>query len=719
MLTDKQIEQLFKSFDAEGTGYLGKKELRYFCSQYDLGPEVADAIFEELDGDRDGKINFEDFRCGFAEFLAPHHEQKEAEKLNDDVWTNDLWSASGLRDDQVKSLHKELQSIDSPHLINTFESVIEGLLENMRRLQEENRQLENSWRREKKENERHLHRLEEEMDTQVRDMEIKMKQKAREEFEADRKSLRTKMTSEMEKIQDHVFLFEKLATWLKTNNSKWSDSEVCNKLQEAIDENKQLRLSLIDTQANIVLMRNELQLLRKSYEQKCKELDSERQRVLDVLQEQDNLSRQLHLLHDANKTLQDINDSLRENTSHHVNRIYRIASGSTIGDYLKDELQILPSSKRSIEGDDASEIEYWEPSHDPSHLAEWISDDVDSGTSTLRSMSAVSEDFESGRFSDRNDHLSTNTTVSTSTLDCQTILQYDLRCEYEPNNTEPSNEVKSFQSQHSALSPGIKELKKRLGMDQELASYNRNAKLIHRTLPAISEDSIPGPKTEKDKQKSSLTRQYSDECYKATGPAEKTFKVVFVGDSSVGKTSFILRLSRGTFLCHANSTLGLDIQSKVLNIDCHNICLQLWDTAGQERFHSITHSYFRNVHGVMLLYDCTEERSFLNVRQWMEAIGESCPAIVPVQIVGNKVDLRDIRGQSENQKIVTTEDGKHLATRFGALFIETSAQTGYNITESAVNLVRNIMVSQERLAEETSSTICLKDSGSKKKSCCR
>ena len=105
-----------------------------------------------------------------------------------------------------------------------------------------------------------------------------------------------------------------------------------------------------------------------------------------------------------------------------------------------------------------------------------------------------------------------------------------------------------------------------------------------------------------------------------TGPPDKTYKVVFAGDAAVGKTSFINRITKGIFLSNVSSTLGVDFQVKTFLVDDQNVALQLWDTAGQERFRSVTRSYFRRADGVMLLYDITSEKSFLSVREWIDAV---------------------------------------------------------------------------------------------------
>ncbi|KAK2152197.1 hypothetical protein LSH36_337g01059 [Paralvinella palmiformis] len=101
---------------------------------------------------------------------------------------------------------------------------------------------------------------------------------------------------------------------------------------------------------------------------------------------------------------------------------------------------------------------------------------------------------------------------------------------------------------------------------------------------------------------------------------ERLFKVVFVGDSGVGKSSFIHQFCNQTFKATFSATIGVDFQVKNVRVDGHVIALQLWDTAGQERFRSITKQYFRKADGVLVMYDVTSEVSFKNVRNWMISV---------------------------------------------------------------------------------------------------
>src|SRR5437870_2332915 len=97
------------------------------------------------------------------------------------------------------------------------------------------------------------------------------------------------------------------------------------------------------------------------------------------------------------------------------------------------------------------------------------------------------------------------------------------------------------------------------------------------------------------------------------------FKIILIGDSGVGKSSILYRLSDDKF-SDVTSTIGVDYKTKIMNIDNKNIKLMIWDTAGQERFRAITSSYYRNVHGAILVYDITNRESFNNLHKWITAI---------------------------------------------------------------------------------------------------
>ncbi|XP_036186621.1 ras and EF-hand domain-containing protein isoform X3 [Myotis myotis] len=202
--------------------------------------------------------------------------------------------------------------------------------------------------------------------------------------------------------------------------------------------------------------------------------------------------------------------------------------------------------------------------------------------------------------------------------------------------------------------------------------------------------------------------------------SQKAYKIVLAGDAAVGKSSFLMRLCKNEFRGNTSATLGVDFQMKTLIVDGERTVLQLWDTAGQERFRSIAKSYFRRADGVLLLYDVTCEKSFLNVREWVDMIEDAATESIPIMLVGNKADLRE-SAAAEGEKCVPAYFGEKLAMNYGALFCETSAKDGSNIVEAVLHLAREV---KKRTDEDDSKSITnLSGSSSKQsshmKNCCK
>ncbi|CAF1086593.1 unnamed protein product [Didymodactylos carnosus] len=165
---------------------------------------------------------------------------------------------------------------------------------------------------------------------------------------------------------------------------------------------------------------------------------------------------------------------------------------------------------------------------------------------------------------------------------------------------------------------------------------------------------------------------------------DRIFKVAFIGDSGVGKTSIIQRFCTDNFKETFSATIGVDLQVKMLNIDQRIVALQVWDTAGQERFRSITKQYLRKSDGVVLVYDVTSETTFRNVRAWMTSIQEAADDDCVITLVGNKIDLCD----DDEKRPVKYKDGAKLADEYGCLFFETSARQGTIIAETMEAIAR-------------------------------
>ncbi|CAA2956174.1 ras-related RABH1b [Olea europaea subsp. europaea] len=148
------------------------------------------------------------------------------------------------------------------------------------------------------------------------------------------------------------------------------------------------------------------------------------------------------------------------------------------------------------------------------------------------------------------------------------------------------------------------------------------------------------------------------------------YKLVFLGDQSVGKTSIITRFMYDKFDNTYQATIGIDFLSKTMYLEDRTVRLQ--DTAGQERFRSLIPSYIRDSSVAVIVYDVANRQSFLNTSKWIEEVRTERGSDVIIVVVGNKTDLVDKRQ-------VSIEEAEAKARELNVMFIETSAKAGFNI----------------------------------------
>ena len=157
-------------------------------------------------------------------------------------------------------------------------------------------------------------------------------------------------------------------------------------------------------------------------------------------------------------------------------------------------------------------------------------------------------------------------------------------------------------------------------------------------------------------------------------PEIPKYKLIFLGDQSVGKSCILNRFLNDTFIEDYQATIGLDFQSKNVQIDNQDIHLLLYDTAGQEKFRSLIPMYTRDANIILLVYDISNKDSFVNLSQWLKDLTNVNMDEVILCIVGNKIDLNDKRA-------VNAEEGKKFAEERGFIFQEISAKTGEGFSD--------------------------------------
>lgn len=173
------------------------------------------------------------------------------------------------------------------------------------------------------------------------------------------------------------------------------------------------------------------------------------------------------------------------------------------------------------------------------------------------------------------------------------------------------------------------------------------------------------------------------------------FKILLIGDSGVGKSCVLLRFADDVFSDSHISTIGVDFKIRTIELYNKVIKLQIWDTAGQERFRTITSSYYRGAHAMMIVYDVSDMESFHNVKKWIIECDRYGQENVIKVLIGNKADTQ--------RRVVSYEMGKEFADTMGMQFVETSAKSGLNV-EKAFMTVAELLHDAMKKTRMTQST---------------
>ncbi|KAM9482751.1 uncharacterized protein rab44 [Clarias gariepinus] len=247
--------------------------------------------------------------------------------------------------------------------------------------------------------------------------------------------------------------------------------------------------------------------------------------------------------------------------------------------------------------------------------------------------------------------------------------------------------------------PGIEEVKEAVGKDTNASTKAGLVSLhtIRKTSPGVV-NTGGRPKIDFD--------QWNEEI---PDFEQAVYNVVMVGNSNVGKTSFIKRLQNGHFIPDYSATIGVDTFVQTVTFGSRTVKLYVWDTAGQERYHSITKQVFHKAQGLLLMYDITSSQSFQAVRAWISQIQENAPSDVILMLLGNKNDRTDRK--------VQLKEGEDLSKEYNIDFMECSAATGENVLESLKTLAW-LLVKQRVRKEEEHTTLQPKPQNKKKSGCC-
>lgn len=186
------------------------------------------------------------------------------------------------------------------------------------------------------------------------------------------------------------------------------------------------------------------------------------------------------------------------------------------------------------------------------------------------------------------------------------------------------------------------------------------------------------------------------------------FKVVMIGDSGVGKTSLVSRITEDTFNSAHVPTVGSQFSAIPQNIRGRQAVLEVWDTAGQEVYRSLVSFYTREAKGAFLVFDLTNLASYQSLPQWIDFINQSNG--VHIVLVANKADMED-------KRVVDSDKLAQFAASKGVEVFETSALTGQGVGDAFSKMAEVLLEGAGDLDE--SDTVVLTGTGQKqKKRCC-
>jgi len=165
------------------------------------------------------------------------------------------------------------------------------------------------------------------------------------------------------------------------------------------------------------------------------------------------------------------------------------------------------------------------------------------------------------------------------------------------------------------------------------------------------------------------------------------YKLVLLGESSVGKSSLVLRFVKGQFLDYQESTIGAAFLTQTVCLNDTTVKFEIWDTAGQERYHSLAPMYYRGAQAAIVVFDITSSESFEKAKSWVSELQRQGSPNIVIALAGNKCDLA-------NKRAVQASTAQTYADDNGCLFMETSAKTNANVTELFVAIAKKLPKTQ-------------------------
>ncbi|XP_064417991.1 EF-hand calcium-binding domain-containing protein 4B [Latimeria chalumnae] len=671
----EKAHEFFQICDRENKGFITKRDMQRLHGELPLSPDELESVFDSLDADGNGFLTLEEFTSGFSQFVfgqkivVNEMAEERAEQIQNETLYQSQWEEKlqQVEDDgehhfymMMESLganniledHSDIRNLwlqlrkEEPHLLANFEEFLAKVFYQIQEANEEKKEMEFALKKKVATHDEEIQNLYEEMEQQIKTEKERILLQDSEKFQSRSQELEFKLKSKEQQLEQLVQKQKRLEKQCMELHSDQHETKVQNeKLKQT---NQELEEELELTSQELLLSQQQLQMLQEEASRLHEEREMELYRITEGLQrEKASLLKQLDLLREMNKHLRDERDMCLQPKNNAVTASWKKRTGSIVGKYTDRRTSIKSQSSEE--------------------------EDVTTGrkinSASLNGLCPVSNDSEYESKLRKRQHLQRIISIE------EDHLPQFLDLEYETNLTEWAEE------------------------EERVITEENNNKEEEKNSTNGTPSSPRGQPVGKETVSSV---ESSNTCL------DRLFKIVFVGNSSVGKTSFLRRFCEDCFYPGTAATVGIDYSVKTVTVENCQVALQLWDTAGQERYRSITKQFFRKADGVIIMYDITVECTFTAIRQWLTNVQEAAGETIPVLLLGNKTD-------KEKEREVPTKFGERIAKDYNLIFYECSAFSGHNTKDSMLHLAK-ILKDQEDKQKEN--TIQLVQDSPKKKTCC-
>ncbi|XP_042174487.1 EF-hand calcium-binding domain-containing protein 4B-like isoform X3 [Oncorhynchus tshawytscha] len=717
-----------------------------------LTAEELDNVFDSLNTDQNGYLTLEVFSSGFSQFLHSRRisvaedaapalptSRKPSEALYQSQWDERLtggWEdeeeshfcmlleslgASNVFQDpgEVRSLWAQLRR-DEPHLLSNFEEFLARVTFQIKEAKEERREMESALQRKAATHDSEIRGLYEEMEQQMKSEKDRLLLQDSERLQSRSHNLEHQLSSKERELEQLFQKQRRLDLQCRDLSSEQQESRVENvKLKMT---NEELSRELESTCQELSLAQEQLTMLQDQASRLHQEREMEMYRVTEGLQrEKQSLMKQLDLLREMNKHLKDERDIYcAENPRKSLKQKQRAGLVNLFAD----------TSQQPVKSEDDVDTACTPRSPKTNYgLANGYHD-----SNTSSPTQVVEVEAQGVRVKERLSKFELEKTLAPTQNERDRHTEYQSKPEVGgdgldgPPDGWPLRRVISIEEDHlpHLLHGGPQPLLHQLSEEDEEEEEEQGKEDLERSI-FFAPVPLPVPVTTVSpfKHRGSFSRirnipssprgqpvgkETQNRVKERAVPApDRLFKVVLVGNSSVGKTSLLRTFCDGRFHPSSPATVGIDYSVKTLMLDNTQVAMQLWDTAGQERYRSITKQFFRKADGVVVMYDITLLDSFKAVRPWLINVQEAAGVGIPILLLGNKMD-------ATSEREVPLKDAETLAHDTRVIFYEVSAYTGYNVTEAMIHLARVLKEQEDRVRD---TFVLLEVLPVKKKACCK